>query len=116
MNESPAGLRGAATGPRDPGLQAERTALAWTRTAVAVVANALLALRAGVAQQHWLVAGLGVVLLLCAATLTTFGVLRRGELLGQAGPRSPSPWMPLGTVAFALTCCIAAIATVRLSE
>ena len=32
---------------RDPGLQVQRTALAWVRTGLAVLVNALVALRAG---------------------------------------------------------------------
>ena len=37
--------REAMSRPRDPGLQGERTALAWQRTSLAVFANGLLALR-----------------------------------------------------------------------
>ena len=39
----------------DPGLQSERTVLAWTRSALAIAVNALLSIRAGfVASEPWL--------------------------------------------------------------
>jgi uncharacterized membrane protein YidH (DUF202 family) len=99
--------------PRDPGLQAERTSLAWNRTAVTVVANALLALRAGLAQQRTVVVALGMVLLMCGAALTAFGWIRRRQLLGQDNLASPSSSMIGGATLFALTCCAVAVATVQ---
>ncbi|MEO7953497.1 MAG: DUF202 domain-containing protein, partial [Polaromonas sp.] len=48
---------------RDPGLQPDRTALAWNRTALAGIANAVLALRTGIANDQQLVMILGVILL-----------------------------------------------------
>ncbi len=70
---------------RDPGLQPERTALAWGRTALAVFVNALLVLRAGLVGAHPDLVGLGALLLFGAALLQIFSFLRRHLLTGGAG-------------------------------
>lgn len=68
----------------DPGLQAERTALAWTRTAFAVLANALIALRSGYVSGSVPVLTLAVTLLLSAACTFVFATFRRHVLLREA--------------------------------
>jgi ABC-type branched-subunit amino acid transport system permease subunit len=84
--------------PRDPGLQPERTALSWTRTALVVAVNALLALRTGLVQgEPWLVV-VGAVLFATAGAVAAAGVLRRREL--DAGSFAPAPWL-MGAVAVA---------------
>ena len=70
----------AATG--DPGLQPERTALAWTRTALAIAVNALLSIRAGlVAGEPWLIA-VGVLLFGASGAVVAIGTIRRRQLSG----------------------------------
>lgn len=54
---------------RDPGLQGERTALSWSRTAWAVVANGLLALRSGGTSQHTAISVLALALLVAAGAV-----------------------------------------------
>lgn len=75
--------------PQDPGLQAQRTALSWRRTALAVLANAALMLKAGSQPGHGLLLPLGVALLASSALMAAQGHRReRALLLGE--PKSPS--------------------------
>ncbi|MFE0632100.1 DUF202 domain-containing protein [Streptomyces sp. NPDC058864] len=86
--------------PRDPGLQPERTRLAWRRTTLAFAVAALLAVHEavlhGVSPAGLL--GLG----LCALAWLAFTVTaqRRITALGSARPAV----MPHGTAAWALLC------------
>jgi uncharacterized membrane protein YidH (DUF202 family) len=76
--------------PRDAGLQAERTALAWSRTAMAVFVNALAILRAGWTRNAPPLSALGVMLLIAAGAVVLCGSWRRRQLSrGAAGPIAP---------------------------
>lgn len=90
----------------DQGLQAERTALAWTRTAAAVGVNALLSLRSGIAQDRPWVMRLGTVLLLVALALIAYSVLRRRHLRGSHLPVAISVPMVACTALSALVACL----------
>lgn len=66
----------------DPGLQPERTALSWNRTALAISVNAILSIRSGVVDgEAWLVAA-GALLLAAAAAAVLVGIRRRHQLRG----------------------------------
>jgi uncharacterized membrane protein YidH (DUF202 family) len=98
---------------RDRGLQAERTLLAWSRTALAVLANALVALRAG-----WVLEQPGVTLLAgmlfgFAAAMFCFGLWRRRALLnGQRPVAVPAAWVRVAAVLALTTCAIGLAAVV----
>ncbi|BAJ29331.1 MULTISPECIES: DUF202 domain-containing protein [Kitasatospora] len=66
--------------PRDPGLQPERTLLAWSRTALVLAADALLVLRTGYVHQLAGLAALGGVLALAAVGLYVHGLRRRSAV------------------------------------
>ena len=73
---------------RDPGLQPERTSLAWRRTALAVVFNAILLLRAGLQEQGPHLLALGVILCVGAAAMMRASARRDVEL--RATARAPT--------------------------
>lgn len=70
------------------GLQHERTALAWERTAIAVIVAGLLLARAAAVEEQWVVAAVGLVVTAFGGTVMIWagahyemrhGLLRRGE-------------------------------------
>lgn len=89
---------------RDPGLQAERTALAWSRTAWLVSANALLMLRIGLQHGDHLLLGLCGIFLSAAAWFAHTGRRRRQALVLASAPQAPSG-LDLATVSL-VTCAI----------
>ncbi|MDE1167721.1 MAG: DUF202 domain-containing protein [Pseudomonas sp.] len=100
--------------PRDPGLQAERTALSWNRTGLAVFANALLALRSGWVNKEVPITLLAFALLVASAAAFLYGAWRRRQLLGGQGASAP-PAMAIATATVvALTTCVIGVASIVL--
>jgi uncharacterized membrane protein YidH (DUF202 family) len=100
----------AATG--DPGLQPERTALSWTRTALAIAVNALLSIRAGfVAGEPWLVA-VGVLLFAASGAVVAIGTARRRQLSGDRLVITPPTGALLAVAAATLLASIGGVASV----
>lgn len=67
----------------DLGLQAQRPVLAWSRTALALTINVLLALRAACVGEHSGTATIAIVLFVAAAATQAYGRSRRGALLAM---------------------------------
>lgn len=100
----------------DPGLQAERTALAWSRTALAVLANALLIARAGMASQRTELLVFGLLLLCAAGATQAFSAWRR-VVLNQASGAARAPAAALLSLALlAAAGSVAAIGAILLER
>ncbi|HEX8886950.1 MAG TPA: DUF202 domain-containing protein [Noviherbaspirillum sp.] len=96
----------------DPGLQAERTALAWSRTAFAFLVNALLWLRAGLADDDSMLLLFGLALLALAAGFHICGRRRGRALMTGARPVPVHPaLMRALALGAALACLLAAAAS-----
>jgi uncharacterized membrane protein YidH (DUF202 family) len=104
-----------AKAPRDPGLQAERTALAWSRTGLAVFVNALLALRSGWLSSQAPITVLGITLLIASAAAALFGAWRRRHLMSRDGVTALPPLAIGATAIVALVACAAAIASILIA-
>ena len=65
---------------RDPGLQPERTALAWRRTSLAMAANAFLVVRSAMQTRKSTLLLLGIALGVAALALLAVGFHRRRQL------------------------------------
>lgn len=101
--------------PQDPGLQRERTAMAWNRTGLAVLVNALLVLRAGAVSSQMAILAAGALLLTAAGGFIAFGTWRSHHLTTPAG--ATTPWLLIAaTVATAWIACAAGVASVLVSR
>ncbi|WP_369696955.1 DUF202 domain-containing protein [Comamonas testosteroni] len=67
--------------PTDPGLQPERTALSWTRTASGLLLNAVLNIRSAYLYESRSLLGLGIALLIASVVAFIFGRYRHRKLL-----------------------------------
>jgi len=93
----------------DPGLQPQRTALAWVRPGLAGFVNALIVLRAGFATAQVFILALGTVLLAASALSVVLGTWRVRHLAAH-GARAAPPWiLMVGTVWIAWLACIAGV-------
>ncbi|MDM0084705.1 DUF202 domain-containing protein [Variovorax sp. J31P179] len=102
--------------PFDPGLQGERTALAWSRTAMSIVVCALLELRGLWSMQERSFSGLALALLGCALATFAYGAWRREHLLqGMVPPRVRATWIAFVAVTSALTGVMGCVALVLAS-
>ena len=97
----------AAAGGAEAGLQPERTTLAWRRTALAVLVNAIVVLRTGSQAGRGVVLLLGLTLLAAAGAVVALGALRARHLAAQAPPRVAPAWLMAGVAALV---CLAAVA------
>src|SRR5277367_4598217 len=101
--------------PDDTGLQPQRTALAWSRTGLSVFVNALIVLRTGAEAENFVILGLGLILILAAASSVICGVWRMRHL-GSHGARSAPPWILMAAVLWvAWIACLAGVASMAVS-
>lgn len=100
---------------RDAGLQPQRTALAWTRTGLAIFVNALLVLRVAVQSGQSFVSLLGVALLLSAAAVVACGAWRRRALMQSVELGSPPTLLMQAVVLVVLLACAAGVASITAS-
>lgn len=98
--------------PRDAGLQAERTALAWNRTALAILANSLLVLRSGYANDRPAITLLALALFMASGALFAFGLWRRRHLLDGRPDVAPPALAPKLTALVTLAACALGIASI----
>ncbi|WP_315708801.1 DUF202 domain-containing protein [Brenneria uluponensis] len=76
------------TAPRDPGLQPERTGLAWSRTAFLMLVNSVLLLKAGSMKNQMVMLVAGILLLLVTLVMYIWSALRLRFILHTNHPCS----------------------------
>lgn len=90
---------------QDAGLQAQRTALSWSRTGLAIFANALLALRTGWANREVPITALALALLIAAGAVMAYGAWRRRHMLSGADSVAASALAVAAVAVIALVAC-----------
>jgi uncharacterized membrane protein YidH (DUF202 family) len=86
--------------PYDAGLQPERTALSWIRTALCFVVNAVLLIRSGLIHQVPLITAAGGILLAGSIGVAVLSLLRQHHFSGPQPYGVSQIWPPLFCIAF----------------
>src|SRR5262245_33495646 len=102
----------AAVSRGDPGLQPQRTALAWSRTSLAVFVNALVVLRTGAQADKTPLIVVGILLLVAAAAGVMYSTWRRQRLLHDTPPGAAPVAAMLGAAAVTWLACVGGLACV----
>ncbi|HEX4782014.1 MAG TPA: DUF202 domain-containing protein [Usitatibacter sp.] len=98
----------------DPGVQRERTALAWSRTGLAVLVNALIVLRAGAQANQLFVLALGFMLVAASGGAVVVGGWRSRRLAADADPTTP--WfLVVATVCIVWLASVAAVGAIAVT-
>ena len=88
----------------DPGLQPERTALAWRRTALALCVGSLLAVRIlGIALGTWAMIPAGAGVLAAVGVLVAAHHRHKRTVRVLLNPGGDPPALPAGVLPFAVT-------------
>ena len=95
----------------DPGLQRERTAIAWTRTGLAVLVNSAVVLRAGIQASDALLLAFGFFLLAAAGGAVGFGSWRAHHLATGGHPTTPH-LLVLAAVGVTWFACVGGVAAI----
>lgn len=96
---------------KDPGLQQERTALAWNRTALLLTVNGGLALRTSWETGQPAYAVVASILLLTAAGASVYGAWRKRALLSATTPVAPSSLAVAAITAVTFVACVAGVSS-----
>ena len=99
---------------KDPGLQPERTSLAWGRTALSMLVAAVMWLKMGSEAFRMEIAITGLVLLVAALCACGAQVLRSKELLSMASTEAPSGYL-MSAMAAGVSVCAAGSVLIFLS-
>lgn len=94
------------TYPRDPGLQPERTLLAWRRTCLGLLLNSFLLMRGGALHDEPAATGVGLLVMALAGWLYARVRARLATSLG-ARASAPDPRVVVAATCAALLLCLA---------